>query len=112
MRKQRKQCENIFSDFLKRFSQISGRRPHGNSRVFFACGKIGLSHRNHRNSRKGQGEEEGDGDPVHLLRNPHCQRGATGGEAAGAATGKGGVAKRHKEFQDGVLIRELLINYV
>ena len=35
-----------------------------------------------------------------------------GGEAAGAATGKGGVAKRHKEFQDGVLIRELQINYV
>ena len=27
MRKQRKQCENILSDFLKRFSQISGRRP-------------------------------------------------------------------------------------
>ena len=27
MRKQRKQCENIFSDFLNRFSQISGRRP-------------------------------------------------------------------------------------
>ena len=35
-----------------------------------------------------------------------------GGEAAGAATGKGGVAKCHEEFQDGVLIRELLINYV
>ena len=82
---------------------------------FFASGKKGLSHRNHRNhrnSRKGQGEEEGDGDPVHLLRNPHCQRGATGGEAAGAATGKGGVAKCHEEFQDGVLIRELQINYV
>jgi len=27
MRKQRKQCGNIFSDFLNRFSQISGRRP-------------------------------------------------------------------------------------
>jgi hypothetical protein len=35
-----------------------------------------------------------------------------GGEAAGAATGKGGVAKCHEEFQDGVLIRELQINYV
>ena len=57
-------------------------------------------------------EEEGDGDPVHLFRNPHRQRSATGGEAAGAATGKGGIAKCHKKFQDGVLIRELLINYV
>ena len=27
MRKQRKQCENILSDFQYRFSQISGRRP-------------------------------------------------------------------------------------
>jgi hypothetical protein len=28
MRKQRKQCGNILSDFLNRFSQISGRRPN------------------------------------------------------------------------------------
>ena len=25
-----------------------------------------------------QGQEEGDGDPVHILLNPHCQRSATG----------------------------------
>lgn len=56
-----------------------------------------------------QGEEEGDGDPVHLLRNPHRQRGTAGGAVDGAATRKSGVAKCHKEFQNGVLMRELLI---
>ena len=50
MRKQRKQRENILSDFLNRFSQISGRRPQRIAE-FFACGKTGLSHRNHRNHR-------------------------------------------------------------
>jgi len=65
MRKKRKQCENILSDFLNRFSQISGRRPPNiwpqatpsigrrPQRIaeVFACGKTGLSHRNHRNHR-------------------------------------------------------------
>ena len=40
-----------------------------------------------------QGEEEGDGDPVHLLRNPHCQCSPSGGEVAGGADGGGGLTR-------------------
>ena len=40
---------------------------------------------------------------------PHRKRGTAGRATDRAATGKGGVAKRPEEFQNGVLMRELLI---
>ena len=30
--------------------------------------------------QKGQGQDEADGNPVHLLRHPHGKRGAVGGQ--------------------------------
>lgn len=50
-----------------------------------------------------QGEEEGDGDPVHLLRNPHCQRGATGGAAAGGTAAGSGLIGCPEQSKKGVL---------
>lgn len=44
--------------------------------------------------------------------NPHHQCGALGGAADGAATRKSGVAKCSKQFQNGVLMREILIQCV
>jgi len=45
-----------------------------------------------------QGQEERDGDPVHLLRHPRGERGAPGGEADGAATGGSRIVGRLKRF--------------
>lgn len=42
------------------------------------------------------GNESDAGVPLHLLRDPHRQRGTLGGATARAATRKGGVAKCHK----------------
>lgn len=39
-----------------------------------------------------QSQEERNGDPVHLFRHPHRQRGSSGGTAGGATTGASGVA--------------------
>ena len=47
-------------------------------------------------------------DFVRYFYFPHRQRGALGGATDRAATGKGGVAKCPEEFQNGVLMRELL----
>ena len=56
MRKQRKQCENIFSDFWPQATQYlaAGRKEIAE---FFASGKKGLSHRNHRNHRNTRKDE-------------------------------------------------------
>ena len=38
-------------------------------------------------SQAGKGQEEGDGDPVHLLRHPHGERGESGRKAVGDRIG-------------------------
>ena len=53
-----------------------------------------------------QGEEEGDGDPVHLLRHPHRQRGTPGGAALGTTGSGSGLAGPPKRFRNGVLPQE------
>ena len=55
-----------------------------------------------------EGQEEGDGDSVHLLRHPHYERGTAGGEVDGATTGGSRIVGRLKRFRNGVLARELL----
>ena len=47
----------------------------------------------------GQGSDEADGHPVHLLRHPHGKRGAAGGQDRAESTA-GGLLKRkyaHRE---------------
>ena len=41
-----------------------------------------------------QSQKEGDGDPVHLLWHPHCERGA-GGTIDGTTAGRGRRVDRH-----------------
>ena len=49
-----------------------------------------------------QGEEERDGDPVHLLRNPHRQRGPPSG-ATGTTESGSGLVRPPTRFREGVL---------
>ena len=46
----------------------------------------------------GQGPDEVDGNPVHLLRHPHGKRGATGGQDRTESTA-GGLLKRNMHIE-------------
>ena len=43
----------------------------------------------------GQGPDEADGNPVHLLRHPHGKRGAAGGQDRTESTAGGLLKRKH-----------------
>ena len=46
-------------------------------------------------SPKGQGKDEADGNPVHLLRHPHGKRGAVGGQDRTKGVFDDGFTRKH-----------------
>ena len=46
-------------------------------------------------SEAGQGPDEVDGNPVHLLRHPHSKRGAAGGQDRTESTAGGCMKRQH-----------------
>ena len=47
----------------------------------------------------GQGPDEADGNPVHLLRHPHGKRGAAGGQDRAESTAGGLMKRKHAHRQ-------------